>query len=144
MAKASPEVRSVIKAILKLPGDKMLTVITPITPPQTFDVSEKGVFGYHRSHKQLFEKLLQQAITGGGGLVIRQFLPLKVERTTPEGKKIWIPRKNIYGIALGNGAYMPLSASQIRSACCTDAETGKPLPPENDVSYLAFPSIEPA
>jgi hypothetical protein len=85
------------------------------------------------------ETLLQTAIDSNGGLIVRQFLSLKVERLMPNGKRIWVPKKNVYGVMMGNGTWQALSAQSVQHASCVDATTGKPLPPEDDVTYLKFP-----
>jgi hypothetical protein len=72
------------------------------------------------------------------GLIIRQFLSVKVERVMPNGRRVWIPRKNVYGIELGHGQWRPLSSTEIRDASNTDAASGRRLPPEDDVTYQEF------
>jgi len=133
------QIDHLMQSIFNLPGKKILTLIDANARISTFDISEEGVIGYHKSHKRLFYARLRRAINTHGGLVIRQFLPIKVERISPSGKKIWIPIKNVYGVYLGEGSWAPLSAAEIREVSCTDAKTGKPLPPEQDVRYRAFP-----
>ncbi|MEU8571107.1 hypothetical protein AB0C51_22655 [Streptomyces pathocidini] len=46
----------------------------------------------------------------------------------------------VRGWALGDGWPQPLSAAQVFTAYCTDADTGEPVPPEPGVDYL--PGIE--
>jgi len=129
-----------IKAIVKIPGNKIVTLMVQgESEPFVIDISADGKFGYHESHELLFRAKLASAFSSSGGMIIRQFLPLKVERKMPDGKKVWIPRKKIYGIFIAKGKWYPLSKEEVRKACCTDAETGKPIPPEPDVSFSDFP-----
>jgi hypothetical protein len=139
--KKKSQVDDLVQSILGLSGPKILTLAVSGDLIYTFDVSKEGVIGYRKSHKRMFYTQLRKAMNTYGGLIIRQFLPIKVERLSPQGKKIWIPIKNVYGISLGYNSWSPLSAAEVRSACCTDAETGKPIPPEPDVRYLTFPTL---
>lgn len=139
--KMTTDLRNLIELILKIPGAKILTLATGDQEPFVIDVSEDGVFGYDKGHKLLFKVKLASAIENGGGLIIRQFLTIKVERKMPNGKKLWIPRKNIYGISLGSGSWRPLSTSEVKLAHCIDHKTGKPIPPEPDVSFCDLSDI---
>jgi len=130
-----------IKSIVKIPGEKIVTLIVQEeSEPFVIDVSADGKFGYHESHELLFRAKLVSAFSSSGGMIIRQFLPVKVQRKMPDGKKVWIPRKKIYGVFIGKGKWYPLSKEEVRRACCTNVETGKPIPPEPDVSFSDFPA----
>lgn len=135
-------IESLLTAIRALPGPKILTLTTS-TGLQPYDMHEDGTLGYDPGHGLLFQAKLVRALHEGGALIVRQFLPIKVEHVAPDGRRTWIPRKNVYAIKLGQQTWTPLSAKDTRTVCCTDAETGQPLPPEPTVSYLAFPSHAP-
>jgi hypothetical protein len=140
--KKKTQVDNLVQAILDIPGSKILTLALSMDSVYTFDVNERGAIGYHKSHRRLFYAKLRKAMNTYGGLIIRQFLPIKVESVLPNGKKMWIPIKNVYGVSLGQGSWNPLSAAEVSDACCTDAETGKPIPPESTVRYVAFPVVK--
>ncbi len=98
-----------IKSIVKIPGEKIVTLIVQgESEPFVIDVSADGKFGYHESHELLFRAKLVSAFSSSGGMIIRQFLPVKVQRKMPDGKKVWIPRKKIYGVFIGKGKWYPL------------------------------------
>src|SRR5262249_57253893 len=100
MKNGDSDIGNLIRSILKIGGSKIVTLVDKKYPPISFDVSAKGFFGHHESHKRLFEMKLQRAMKTSGGLIVRQFLAIKVEKTMPNGERIWIPRKKIYGDSL--------------------------------------------
>lgn len=124
---------------IKIPGKKILTLAGPERDSQAFDMDEKGKIGYEKGHELIFLARLSKAVKYGGGLIIRQFLPFKVERTVKNNKKVIIPKKNIYGISLGQNGASPLSASEIERACVHDCNTGKIIPKEQDCFYRDLP-----
>jgi hypothetical protein len=130
---------SLIESILKIPGKKILTLAMEGRPPFVIDVSEEGVFGYEEGHESLFRAKLFSALNSAAGLIVRQFLPIKVEREMPDGRRLWIPRKNIYGIQIASGKWTPLPKSEVESACGTDCRTENPIPLEEDVSFCELP-----
>ena len=133
------QIKGLMESILKIPGKKILTLATEHLEPFVIDVSEDGVLGYEEGHDLLFKAKLFSAFRSVGGLTVRQFLSIKVEEEMPNGKKLWIPRKNIYGVRIAYGDWTPLSKLEIRSAYCTDYSTGKPITPGKDVSFCNFP-----
>ena len=74
----------------------------------------------------------------GGGLIIRQFLPMRIKRKLPDGKEKWLPEKCLYGIILINNNWSGISAKELQIACETDSNTGKQLPHEARVHYKDF------
>ena len=127
-------------AIANLPGPKVLSLMTTEhQEPLIINVSSSGVFGFKRSHCLLFRTRLAAAFANAGSLIIRQLLPIKTQRDMPDGRQVWIPRKRIYGISIARGDWMPLSCEEMRWAHCIDCETGKPIAPEQDVSFDDFP-----
>jgi hypothetical protein len=120
-----------------IPGDKIITlsISNGIFGTESFDVSKKGKVGHHHSHKGLLLASMIYALRVGGGMIIRQFLPLKVERINHKGEKIFIPKKNLYGLAFGEGIIDYMDAEDMEMAHCTHAETGEPLPKENDCYF---------
>lgn len=123
--------------ITALPGSKIVSLALD-TGVFEIDVSAEGVYGYDRGHELLFRAKLVRALNEGGGLMIRQFLPVKVQRRMPNGRLMWVPEKKLYGLYLGEGHAHGLSADAVRSASCTDAQTGAPLAPEDGVSYATW------
>ena len=126
-----------IEEILKIRGGKIITLVTDDL--FKIDIDEEGKFGYHPSHREVFNLKLQKALRDGGGMVIREFLPLKVKQRIPDGKEIWIPEKNLYGVYLGDQRWMGMSAEEVQHSHETDSATGKPIPREEGVHYKAFP-----
>lgn len=72
------------KKVIELPGDKIVTISTGehILP---FDIDSKGKIGYQKQHEQLLLELIVSGLVNGGGLIIRQFLPIKTEVRTSNG-----------------------------------------------------------
>jgi hypothetical protein len=140
MNKVNLEIESLLDAILNVPGDKIITLIAhDRSEPFSIDIGADGNIGYEDFHKSLFDAKLLTAFSCSGGVIIRQFLALKVERVMPNGKKMWIPRKNIYGVMIGNGGWKGLTENEVKNAHCTNAETGEPLTPEENVAFQKFP-----
>ncbi|MFZ4099654.1 MAG: hypothetical protein ACOYKZ_04940 [Chlamydiia bacterium] len=134
---ASESVTQLIDEILKIKGKKILTLST-LDDSFVVDVDASGRFGYQFGVKELFLAKLHRAMRGGGGLVIRQFLELRVKRTTPSLKEMWLPEKNIYIVGLGGNRWVGCSRAEVESCCETDAKTGQPLPKEEGVHYQHF------
>ena len=124
-----------LATILDIPGNKIITLYRADGTEFKIDISAQGRFGYAPGHKALFVANLVSAIGSSSVLVIRQFLPLKVERQTPNDKTMFIPKKKLYGIVLANGAWKPISATQMREAHCTNSDTGESIEPEQDVIF---------
>ena len=134
-----PQVQSPAHEFLKLikekiPGKKMVTV-TCDEGSNIFDISEDGKVGYKKDHELLFLCKIARGLNEGAGLMIRQFLPLKVEITTANGKRMYVPTKNLYGFYLNDNTWIGLPKEHVRDCCNTDANTGKPLPEEKEVFY---------
>jgi hypothetical protein len=123
--------------IKQLPGAKIVTLAHETTVFE-IDIDLQGVCGYGPGDEPLFRAQLARALHEGGGLMSRQFLPVKVQRRMPNGKRLWVPEKNLYGVFLGSGTVHALSAEAVRDAACTDATTGAPLEPEDGVHYKTW------
>ncbi|MFC8227776.1 hypothetical protein [Streptomyces sp. NPDC057287] len=63
------------------------------------------------------------ALETQGGVVLRTTAP-----DTPD---------RVHGWRLHHGSLLPLTAGEVFSAYCTDADTGEPVPPESGVEYCA-------
>lgn len=124
--------------ILKIPGDKIITLVVE-NQSFTIDIQANGQIGYHVGHKQLFAAKLHRALVEGGGMTIRQFLSIRVSRKFKNGKKEWLPEKNLYGVVFQNGEWVGLGAGAMQQAHETDASTGESLPREEGVHYQTFP-----
>ncbi len=131
----------IIAACLAIRGDKVITLYAEnsLNPVFIVDISKEGRIGYASGHELVFKAKLVSALQGGGGMIVRQFLPIKVERLMPNGKKMWVPKKKVYGMVLGQNRWAWLSAEEVRRASCTDPE-GRSLEPEPDVIYSGPPS----
>jgi hypothetical protein len=133
------EVDRLLALINEIPGKKILTLVVSSTSADcTIDVDEKGIFGYHPSHKLLFCRELHRALHESGSLVIRQFLHLGIKRKLPNGKEMVLPEKNLYGIALAKGAWYGIEAECLKKCFEIDAETGKALSREEGVHYQSL------
>lgn len=133
----SAVLEDLLTRIKQLPGPKIVTLALD-TGDFEIDIDPQGVCGYDPGHELLFRAKLTRALLEGGGLMIRQFLPVKVQRRMPNGKLLWVPEKKLYGLSLGEGQARGLPADAVRSASCTDAQTGAPLAPEAGVSYATW------
>jgi hypothetical protein len=131
------DVDKLIAVIQGIPGQKIVTLYAPtsLNPEFSIDIQSAGRMGYEEGHEALFKAKLVHALIDGGGLVVRQLLGVKVQRRMPNGKVLWIPKKNLYGFKLGGGGFQPLSREEMRRAHCTDHKTGKVLEPEPDVIF---------
>ncbi|MFI6124964.1 hypothetical protein ACIBCU_35475 [Streptomyces sp. NPDC051064] len=63
------------------------------------------------------------ALETQGGVVLRTTAPDAPDR--------------VHGWRLNRGSLLPLTAGEVFSAYCTDADTGEPVPPESGVEYCA-------
>ena len=131
-------IQTLLDCILQIPGDKIITLVIG-NLPFTIDIQANGQIGYHVGQKQLFLVKLQRALVEGGGMTIRQFLPMKVSRILNNAEKRWLPEKNLYGVVFHNGVWAGLEAKEMQEAHETDATTGAPLPREDGVHYQTFP-----
>ncbi|WP_433854890.1 hypothetical protein [Streptomyces kronopolitis] len=63
---------------------------------------------------------------------------------TPEGTDRATARDTVRGWSLRESWLRPLSAAEVFTAYCTDADTGEPIPPEHGVDYSSgFPLTPP-
>lgn len=130
-----------LACILALPGDKQITIVgASVNGHQTFDVTANGEVGYHPLHREHLISLLKGAIRKSGAVTVRQFLKIKSERVMPNGKKVWIPEKNLYGVRLGSGRYEMITGEAMKQSYETDCETGLPLPKDPSVHFVAWPA----
>ena len=121
--------------IISLKGSRQVTVATFYIGARTYDVSEDGVIGYSPSHRDALLEHLEEAIDNGGGVVVRQFQAEKVLVKRPSGPRM-LPIKHLFGVCTGQACWVGLSSEEMRAANETDAQTGKPLEPEEAVVYL--------
>ena len=127
-----------VKSILEIPGKKIITLVA-CDDVFTIDVSDKGDFGYEDTHKLIFQVKLFKALRYGGGMTIREFLPIKTLRKMPHEKEMWIPEKNLYGVVLNNGKWQGLEAKVVQKCFETDEYTGAPISREPAIHYKDFP-----
>ena len=136
--KASPALASLLRSLRAIPGEKIVTLAVQ-SGEQAFDIQEDGTIGYAPSHERLLKTMIEEGLSFGGGMLVRQFLPLKIERLMPNGTKQWIPKKNVYGVFFAKGSWEALSAEEVRAACTIDVQSGAPLSQESDIYYRQFP-----
>ncbi|MCP4746383.1 MAG: hypothetical protein GY874_09625 [Desulfobacteraceae bacterium] len=134
MVKTVDPVQELINTILELPGDKIIT-LAGIDGILEIDIESNGKIGYTPEHEEYFKDKLAKMMLTGGGLTIRQFLSVKVQRKAPNGKMIWIPKKLLYGVRIINGTWQSISKTDMQVAHCMDCETGEPLKPEEDLIF---------
>ena len=71
----------------------------------------------------------------GGGIVVRQELPLRSQIIDAQGNKTWVQQNRIYGVYGGQGQWMLMSKSQVRQSFMTDSQTGQPLPGDGFTTF---------
>lgn len=131
-----------LAALLALPGNKIITLLSSDDRAFQIDIQEDGSIGHHPSHLPLFVSKLVVALAEGGGMIIRQFLPARAERQLPDGRTVELPLKNIYGVSLRDGRWQPLSGDETRLAHTTDAATGARLDQEDLTAFPEFPDTQ--
>jgi hypothetical protein len=85
----------------------------------------------------LFYTMLEKGVPEHAGIIVRQFLNIKIKRKI-NGKEVWIPQKKIYGFFAKSNNIFPLSKEEVELCCNTDAKTGLPLEPEEDVVFASI------
>jgi len=133
-------IENLIEEILKISGNKIVTLVTDHNDVFKIDINENNQFGYSPEHKFLFKEKVTHALQHGGGMIIRQFLSIRTKRKMQNGKEMWIPEKNLYGVSLGNDDWIGMNIQDLKMVCESDAETGAPLN-SNEVGthYREFP-----
>ena len=121
-----------INILKNIKGSKIVTITTS-NYSQAFDINKDFQF-IDIASEHLFYKILKEGILKGTGIIIRQFLDIKTKKII-NNKEIWIPKKKLYGFFLYLNNIFPTPKEDLEIACNTDAETGLPLEPENDVIY---------
>ena len=126
--KASPE--AVIKCIEKIPGQKIITLMSPnsVNQMMTIDLSADGAWGYEPAHLAMFKAKLVSAINSEyGSVTIRQFLPTLFSEK--------IPNKIIYGIIFNKGEMRAIRPDHLADVFEHDNSTGKYIGKEDGVTY---------
>ncbi len=134
-----PAVASLLQAIRVLPGKKIVTLACAGADDLTqVDVSASGVIGHADGHDLLLKAKLHRALVSGGGMIIRQFTQIKMQTVSANGKPLWIPIKNLYGVRMERGRWRGLSALDVRRACEADVVAKGGADREQWVRYRAF------
>jgi hypothetical protein len=116
-----------LRTIQGIPGRKIVT-ITHDDSSQEFDIDEAGMVGYALSHKDLLLEILQKGFADTAGVMVRQFIPSSEELVTlPNGRKVNIPWKALYGAFLAEGKVTYLPAEEVEQAMTTDNNSGKTI-----------------
>jgi hypothetical protein len=142
----------VLDFLLSIPGEKIVTIGHRDHRTFEVDVHSDGSFGYDdfpgglNVVKRLFDAHLRAALEGGGALVIRQFLGIKVKAKvnwlggeaspTEEGKVVEVPMKAIFMFRLFGGQAVGVTSAEAKEASEVDAATRRRLPPEFGVVYV--------
>lgn len=116
-------IRRLRDAIDSLPGKKIITIAVTDDCCHAFDVDEAGCVGYESDHDHVLNMLIATGMWNGGGVMVRQFVP---------GDGV---RRCVYGVGLGDGGIVPMTADQTCRTSCYDILTGTSLPPEPGVEY---------
>jgi hypothetical protein len=109
-------IENFIDALYEISGDKIVTIAVGKDEAFKFDVFKNGKVGYEPEHKMLFKMTLIRALTEGGGVVIRAFSQMTYQKINPEGKKIRLPYKRVYGAFFGNNKINALNSSEVEKA----------------------------
>lgn len=135
-------VDSLLEAILKIPGSKIVTVVgMDFKKPVVMDITVTGKFGYHHGHKSMFVAALTSAMQTSGGITIREMLDSKVMVTVSSGERMMIPRKRLYGIVITGGKWRSASADEVKWAHIHDNKTGKVLAEEPEAFYTSLDDV---
>jgi len=114
---------NLIKKILNISGDKVITIYCPdsVNQQAVFFISKDG----KAENAGLFEAKIYHALKTGGSIIIRQFV---------DGKNC----ENLYGIRLNNDEWTGLSKHILRYCYSIDANTGKSISTPVNVNYCDF------
>lgn len=126
-----------IDSINAIPGKKMLVLLAEKS--QTPEIQELSEDEPLQFNEHSFCQKLGATLNERGSLMIRQFLHLKVEFEDFKGNRHWIPIKRLYGVALGEEKWIPISATDMKIVYTTDMTTGRPLPIEPDIVFGEIP-----
>ncbi len=96
----------------EIPGEKIITIRTAEHRAQEFDMCSNGEIGFDNIHKTLLLHRIAWAIRFGGEMIIRQFLPLRIEDGGHAGKKVMKSEKNLFGVQLSSGEIIALSGHE--------------------------------
>lgn len=91
--------------------------------------------GYGEPDEHGLRAALGLGLSSTGSVVIRQHLALRVQRKDENGNMVWKPQERVYGAALQEGKWEPLSAKQICYSFSVDAATGQPITPAAGTSF---------
>jgi hypothetical protein len=138
----SNKVNIFLKMIKQIEGKKIITITTETADNyslRSFDVidDEDGDFQFLNKYSEiLFYDMLETCFKKNyaSGIIVRQFLNIKIQRNIND-RTLWIPKKKLYGFSIVNGKVKIVSKEEMEIDCNTDALTGMPLEPENDVIY---------
>ena len=114
------KIDDLIEKISDIPG---LKIITLTVEDSDFICEINGKKFKNDVESPLFIAKLARGISLGGGMTVVDFY---------NNKKI------IYGFALGENAWVSISADEMKRIHNTDCETGKPLPEDPDVDFCDF------
>ena len=130
--KNQKNIKEFTEILKNINGFKIVT-ITTAEETRIFDINENFNF-LDKVSEFLFYKMLKNGFQKNAGIIVRQFLDIKLKRVI-NGKEIWIPNKKLYGFLLRANNIFIIPKDELEVACNTDKNTGLPLEPEEDVTY---------
>ena len=145
MDKANQIYNDFIDMIRPLILHKAILTIAHMNGAQKWDVKKvngKLKFGTSPYHNLFFPLWFTNRLSESGvlSIILRVFTDTKVEAYIHETHKVInIPIKKVYGFFIDiNHGIKQLSLQELIDSCCTDYQTGKPLPLEDYVIYCGF------
>ena len=95
---------------------------------RVFEFEEDSVLKGGRNEAHQFKMALGIALDEGGGITVRQKLPLLSQVENEQGEMEWKNQERVFGFACFEGQWAGLTASDMRQAHNTDHTTGKVVP----------------
>lgn len=115
----SEAAKEVLNIINKIPGKKIVTI--NVEDVQQFDIDEKGIVGYDKTHYNLLLKQIDRAFNEDNSFIVRQFIPTsKEEVTLKNGKKIMMPWKALYSFVIIDDQIISIDAEEVEYAFTHD------------------------
>lgn len=71
---------------------------------------------FPKQEQKELKVLLGLCVVKGGGIVVRQRLPLKVEAQDNNGQKVWQHQQRIFGFFCGEGTFSGLTSKELKEA----------------------------
>jgi hypothetical protein len=122
--------------------EKIVSIFNGTPNYNSIDIHKDGYIGYKAFHKSYLIDWLDEVFYNSEQttITIREFTNFYHEKTY-NGKTIQIPYKNIYSYVVQNKfknlpQIISISPEELKKSYSIDAQTGKPIEPENDVTFI--------